>query len=145
MDYRIRAIDILGRVDAQRSAKTNCIEQIRELDAKMAALPGLSSPDALPGGGGNHTEDRWLSLIAAKTDAEERLRGALRALKQFERAWELLDERDHDVLTEFYISGRRGAPDRLALKLHCDRSTTYRWRDDALIRFTRAFYGIVVT
>lgn len=85
-----------------------------------------------------------LNLIASKMDEERRLESILRRLRRFNTAWAVLSDRDKAVLTEFYITGGKATAERIATKEYCDRATAYRWRDEALIRFSRAFFGEVV-
>jgi len=145
MDYRKLAADELRRVEGLRAASQICRDRLREMDSALTSLPALNRTDPVQGSGGNHTEEYWLSLIAAKTEEEDRLRTVVRALRRFERAWETLDEDGREVLREFYVSCRKGAADRISDRMHCDARTAHRWKDDALVAFTRAFYGVVVT
>jgi hypothetical protein len=95
-------------------------------------------------GGGNRTEEQWLNIIASKSDEERRLKYLRRRLKRFDVAWERLNDRDKAVLNEWYIVGSRNAAETIAFREHCDRSTAFRWRDEAIIAFARAFYGAVI-
>lgn len=144
MDYRQLAIDELRRIADLRIARTICADRLRELSDRMTTIPGTSNPDRVPGGG-HSTEDRLLGLIAAKSDEERRLRDIRRSLARFDHAWQALDEQEQMVLDAFYISKHRNAADWVAACAPCDRATAYRWRDKALIHFTRAFYGAVAT
>ena len=116
------------------------------MDSRMRSPKGVKlSADPVTGSGTNHTEEQWLNIIASKADEERRLRNVLRCLKRFDIAWCVLDAQAQKVLTEFFIVGGRGCAERLAGKEFCDIRTAYRWRDEALIEFTRAYFGAVVT
>jgi len=144
MDYRKLAIDELRNIEQLRAAEKVCRDRLLELNESLKSLK-TSTPQSDPvKGGGNKVEERWLNLIAAKMDEERRLKSIQRRLRRFNTAWAVLSERDQAVLTEFYIMGGSGCAERIAAKECCDRVTAYRWKDDALIRFARAFYGEVM-
>ena len=146
MDYRKLAIDELRRIGTLRTAETICRDRLHEMDSKMRSAKGVKlSAEPVTGSGANHTEEQWLNIISAKADEERRLRNVMRCLKRFDQAWVALDEQARKVLTEFFIVGGRGCAERLAGKEFCDIRTAYRWRDEALVEFTRAYFGAVVT
>lgn len=143
MDYRPLAIDELSRVADLRVAKTVCIDRLRELTDRMTSLPGTSNPEPVHGGS-HSTEDHLLGLIAAKSDEERRLREIRRSLGRFNLAWNSLNDQEQKVLDAFYITRYRNAAEYIAASSPCDRATAFRWRDKALIRFTRSFFGTVI-
>lgn len=145
MDYRTLAIDELRNISARRTAAYVCRDRLAELSGRLRSLRGRTqSTEPVTGSGDNQVEAQWLSLLASKADEEQRLKTVLRCTRRFDAAWQTLTDRDRDVLTEFYITGGKGAADRVSVIMHCDRATAFRWRDDALISFTRAFFGAVV-
>jgi len=144
MDYRKLAIDELRNIEQLRAAEKVCRDRLLELNESLKSLK-TSTPQSDPvKGGGNKVEERWLNLIASKTDEERRLKSIQRRLRRFNTAWAVLSERDQAVLTEFYITGGKTPAERIATKEHCDVRTAYRWRDEAIICFARAFFGEVV-
>ena len=146
MDYRKIAIDELRHINEIRTAEAVCRDRLIELNDRLRSLK-IPAPQTDPvQGGGSRTEDRWLNIIAAKCDEEKRLRNVRRRLKRFDTAWAALDERDRSVLKTWYIDpGRFDRADCVVQKLRCARSTAYEWRDEALINFSRAYFGAVVT
>jgi len=145
MDYRKLAVDELRHINELRSADRICRNRLDELTAELHSMK-IPSPQSDPvQGGGNKTEERWLSIIASQMDEERRLKNVRRRLKRFNTAWVVLSERDRAVLTGFYIDTNGNGAERVANREHCDRATAYRWRDEAIISFARAFYGAVVT
>lgn len=145
MDYRKLSIDELRHVNELRAAERICRDRLDELSAELHAFK-IPSPQADPvQGGGNKTEERWLSIIASQMDEERRLKNVRRRLRRFNTAWAVLSERDKAVLTEWYIVGGNNCAERVANREHCDTRTAFRWRDEALITFARAFLGAVVT
>lgn len=144
MDYRKFAADELRNIEQLRAAVRICGDRLTELNESLRSCKN-SSPQADPvHGGGSKTEERWLNILAAQIDEEKRYKDLRRRIRRFNTAWAVLSERDKAVLTEFYITGGSGCAERIATREHCDARTAYRWRDEALICFARAFYGGVV-
>ena len=145
MDYRKLAIDELRNIEQLRAAEKVCRDRLLELNESLKSLK-TSTPQSDPvRGGGSQTEERWLNLIAAKMDKERRLKSIQRRLRRFNTAWATLPERDKMVLQIWYIdSGNYDRAECVVNREHCGRATAFRWRDEALINFARAFFGAVV-
>lgn len=137
------AIDELIHIEQMIAAEKVCHDRLSELDEMLRTtkIPALQSDPVQ--GGGSKTEDRWLNHIAQKADEERRLKTIRRRIRRFNTAWAVLAERDRDVLTVFYIQGGKGCAERMATRGHCDERTTFRWRDEAVLNFTRGFYGLI--
>ncbi len=145
-DYRKDAIDELKCITALRAAAQNCRDRLKELDSELIKIKGVTLQTDPIQGGGNKTEERWCNIVNEKDKEREKLRPVLKRLNRFDRAWEVLSVRDRNVLTDWYIeSGHYDRADRVVCNLGCSRSTAFTWRDDALINFTRAWCGAVVT
>jgi len=145
VDYRKFAMDELRHIEELRAAERICRDRLLELRESLHSIKSPALETEPVKGGGNKTEERWLNIIAAQMDEEKRLRNVRRRIKRFDVAWAVLSERDQLVLTVWYIEG--GSFDRaekLSNREGCGRATAFRWRDEALISFTRAFYGEVV-
>ena len=94
MDYRKLAIDELRNIEQLRAAEKVCRDRLAELNAELHSIK-IPSPQTDPvKGGGNKVEERWLNLIASKTDEERRLKSIQRRLRRFNTAWAVLSERD---------------------------------------------------
>ena len=146
MDYRRIAVDELRHINELRAAERICRDRLIELNDQLRSLK-IPAPQTDPvQGGGNKVEDRWLNLIALKSDEEKRLRNVRRRLKRFDLAWETLSDRDRAVLKTWYIDpGHFDRAECVIRETGCVRSTAFEWRDSALLNFTRAFFGEVVT
>jgi hypothetical protein len=107
--------------------------------AQLTGLPSAHNPQA--------GEERLVSQIDTKTALENKLRETEAQIAIFEIAWNILDSRQQEILTEFYGTGnqRSGATWRLGLKYHySDRTIDYR-RSEALKRLTNLLYcGVMV-
>lgn len=144
MDYRQFAMDELSQIGALRAAETVCRDRLAELKEQLeAARCGLSASTPVKGGR-VATEDRWLGLLAHVDDEEKRLKNVRHRLHRFETAWSALGERDQSVLDVFYIQRGKNCAAAVAQREHCDERTAFRWRDEALLCFTRALYGCIL-
>lgn len=144
MDYRTMAINELRNIPALRAAERICRDRLAELEDELHSLK-IPSPQTDPiQGGGNKTEERWLSIIASQVDEERRLKNVRRRLRRFNTAWAVLTDRDRAALTDWYIEPGYDCAERTTRREGCSRATAFRWRDESLVVFTRAFYGVVV-
>lgn len=143
MDYREHAIDELSRLRQNYTSVENIKSRIVEMETSLKSAGGGTGGAAPSNGGGNKTEEKWLSLISRIGDEKERLRGITRSIKRIERALSVIGEDEARILKELYVIGRN--VDEVANILHTSRATAYRMRDSALIKFTRALYGAVIT
>ena len=142
MDYRVFAIEALGKLNQLYVAERNIKSRISEIDTVLRSVGG--GGDGMPGGSGdNKTEHKWLSLIASKDDEKARLRGVCREIKRIADALSVLTQVEEKVLRELYVVGRNAV--EFAAAEYTSRSTVYRLRDEAMVKFTRALFGVVVT
>ena len=143
MDYRNFAIDALQRVNQFYAAERNIKSRIAEIDSRMKSVNSGGGTGTSGGRGDNKTEHKLLSLIASKDDEKNRLREVLREIKCVEDSLATLTDAERKVLQALYVEGR--SANELAAAEYSSRSTIYRIRDDALIKFTRALFGAVIT
>ena len=146
MDYRDKAIDELSRYLANCKAKEITKSRIVEQETALKSIrAGGTTPNS---GGGNKTEHKWLSLIASIEDEKMRFKKVAREVRRVEEAMSVLPEDEARILRLVYIEKRnkeKHSMDEIAANEHISRATAYRLRDSALINFTRAFYGAVIT
>ncbi len=143
MDYRVLAVDELKRYRknciAEKITKSKIIEYETALKSSGSGAGG-TTPNS---GGGNKTEHKWLSLIASIEDEKMRFKKVAREVRRVESAMSVLSDGEARILRLACIEERN--MDEIAANEHMSRATAYRLRDSALINFTRAFYGAVVT
>lgn len=143
MDYRLLAADELRKLNHNYTAEKVIKLRIIELDNILKSSGGGTGGATPNSGGGNKTEHKWLSLISSIDDEKRRLKTVTRAIRRVELALSAVSEEEARVLRSAYIENRN--MDDIAGCEHVSRATAYRLRDSALINFTRAFYGAVVT
>ena len=141
MDYRVLAAEELRGYRQKCAALRNIRERIKECEESLSST-GASG--AAPNrGGGNKTERRWLNLIATIDDEKRRYREMSRAVNRVDRALSVIPEEEAKLLREIFIDGEE--IERTAENEHMSRRNLYRKRSEALIHFTRALYGAVIT
>ena len=142
MDYRILAVDELLNIKKYRTAEKIAKIRICELESTLKSVGGGASGGTAKSGE-NKTEHRWLSLLASIDDERERLEGATRNIEKVEIALSAVSEDERKLLEMCYI--QKKSVERFAEEASMSRATAYRLRDEALINFTRAMYGTVIT
>jgi DNA-directed RNA polymerase specialized sigma subunit len=145
MDFRRRAIDDLRRYETLRAGRQSCQYRLEELEQRMTTLPAYTATSPVVGSGSNRTEETWVNIIDAITDERERLSDADKQLRAIEGALNAIGERDRKVLLACYASRHRRSMEDIAEVMGVEVRTLYRWREQALIEFTRARYAVVIT
>lgn len=122
MNWKQEAIDKLRRYALMRTSRENLGQELQRL-----ALAKQDPMDAR----------------VLRCELENALQQAELWVSQVERAMGVLLPEERLILNRCYISGERGAVDRLCGDLKAEPSTVYRKRDKALEAFTLALYGTV--
>lgn len=122
MNWKQEAIDKLRRYALMRTSRENLGQELQRL-----ALAKQDPMDAR----------------VLRCELENALQQAELWVSQVERAMGVLLPEERLILNRCYISGERGAVDRLCGDLKAEPSTVYRKRDKALEAFTLALYGRV--
>ena len=144
LDFREIAADELSRLNHNYSAVKIIKSRIAEYEEKLSGCGKGTTDGAAPmRGGGNKTEMRWLNMISNIEDEKKRLRDVGRSIKRCETALSAIAPEEKSILQKVYIEGRDVKD--VAVSEHLSRSSAYRLRDRALINFTRAYFGTVIT
>ena len=142
MNWKEEATEKLRKYDAMHLAVKNLPEEMRRLDQAACAIRSART-DATPvKGGTNRREDVLLNNIVHR----EELRNALEQAKLWvsitDRALSALTPDEKLILYRLYMYPERNALERLCTELGVEQSSIYRKRDQALLRFSTALYGI---
>ncbi|MBE6912105.1 MAG: DUF1492 domain-containing protein [Ruminococcaceae bacterium] len=143
MDYRVFAVDELSKLNQNYASVKIIKDRIAEIEEKLKSSGGGSGGAVPNGGGGNKTEQKWLSLIASKDDEKRRLEGVIRSIRRVEAALKAIPEIEAKILRKAYADGRH--MEDIAREEHMSNRTVYRVRREAIIKFTRVYFGTVVT
>lgn len=145
MNWEKAAIEDLKNYEARKISVQNMTEELVALKQRADGMNSVSSNPGAVKGGGNVYENALINNI----DLRNRIEGNLNIAKSFigrvERALSSLPDKEKLVLQYFYIHRTSTYLDDLCDKLHVERPTVYRIKDDAIFHFTMAMYGYPCT
>lgn len=145
MNWRHEAIDKLKNYEARKEALGSIPQEIKRLELIYTGIRSAVADGTPVSESSNTREDATLSNIVHRDELKRRLKEARLWVSQVEKALAVLDDEERLVLYKFYIHPAKGSVDALCERLHIERSTVYRKRDNALRRFTLALYGATET
>ena len=122
------------------SARANCKDRIVELEETMYRLQSAKTDDVSVQSSLN-SDQRICSLLDAKEEQIWRLSSIDLKLTRFKRAMETLSDEDRSVLRLCFVE-KAETPEEAAWQLGIEKSCLYKKRNRALVRFTKALFGI---
>lgn len=141
MNWKNEATEKLRRYHAMQLATLNIPSEIQRLKLDARKIRSAKT-DATPvSGGGNGREEALLNNLVRRQELENVLQQSQLWLKTTERALSVLDPDEKQILHRLLIYPEKHAVERLSLELGIEQSSIYRKRDEALRRFTLAYYG----
>ena len=139
--WRKQAESDLKIYEASKQALINIPDQIKELEEKLTSIRSQSADNVSVKGGGGSRDDAYLNNIVARDRLKANLDDSRRFVSRVSNALSILTEDEKELLRRFYMIPEKGAAYNMAAEKHVDHKTVYRWKDDALDRFTIAMYG----
>lgn len=139
--WRKQAESDLKIYEASKQALINIPDQIKELEEKLTSIRSQSADSVSVKGGGGGRDDAYLNNIVARDRLKANLEDSRRFVSRVSNALSILTEDEKELLRRFYMTPEKGAAYNMAAEKHVDHKTVYRWKDDALDRFTIAMYG----
>ena len=139
--WRKQAESDLKIYEASKQALINIPDQIKELEEKLTSIRSQSADSVSVKGGGGSRDDAYLNNIVARDRLKANLEDSRRFVSRVSNALSILTEDEKELLRRFYMIPEKGAAYNIAAEKHVDHKTVYRWKDDALDRFTIAMYG----
>lgn len=144
MNWKNEAVERLKRYESMKTAVRNMSDELQEASrvtpgfqtSQMDKVAVISSPSP---------DDSLMNNLVRKEELANALRQAKNWIRVTDRALGMLLPEEKLVLHRLYIFPERGAIDRLCEELNYEKSSVYRKRDQALLRFTRALYGFTET
>ena len=143
MNWRREAIDKLRNYEAHKLALESLPKEIRRLESSFAGIRSATTDGTPVSGGGSTREDVMLSNIVHRDELKRRLKEARLWVSMVDKALDVLDDEERQVIERLFIHPMKGAMALLSEQLDIDKTTVYRRRDNALRRFTIALYGAV--
>lgn len=142
MNWKAEATDKLRRYGAMRLAALNLPQEIKRLQLDARNIRSART-DATPvSGGGNRREEALLNNLIQRQELDNSLKQANIWLKNADRAMGILSHEEKQILHRLLIYPEKHGVERLCMELGLEQSSVYRKRDEALKRFTLAYYGI---
>lgn len=142
MDWKIEATDKLKQYEAKRQSLQIIPLEIAQIESTMTGIRSARTDSiAIRNSGGNARENMMLSCIVRKEELKHNLEQAELWVGAVTSALDVLNDDERKILDRMYIHREKKAADRLAGELFVDIATVYRWKDDALRKFTIALYG----
>lgn len=142
MDWKIEATDKLKQYEAKRQSLQIIPLEIAQIESTMTGIRSARTDSiAIRNSGGNARENMMLSCIVRKEELQRNLEQAELWVEAVTTALDALNDDERKILDRMYIHREKKAADRLAGELFVDVATVYRWKDDALRKFTIALYG----
>ena len=142
MNWKKEAVNDLKSYPQRKKSLANIKDRIRILEEQFTSLSGIST-DTPVKGGMSRQEEKMLNNISEREKLSANSKIAEGLVKLTEKGLEVLEKRERQVLEGFYFEKSDNNVERLCRELNVEKSTLYRIKDAALIKFTRAVYGIV--
>jgi len=143
MDWKIEATDKLKQYEAKRQSLQIIPLEIAQIESTMTGIRSARTDSiAIRNSGGNARENMMLSCIVRKEELQRNIEQTKLWVKAVTAALDMLNDDERKILDRMYIHREKKAADRLAEELFVDLKTIYRWKDDALRKFTIALYGV---
>ena len=139
--WRRQAEDDLKNFEACKQSLINIPDQILELEEKLTSIRSQSADSVSVKGGGGSRDEAYLNNIVARDTLKANLEVNRRFVSRVSNALSILNDDEKELLTRFYINREPGAAYNIAYDRKMDHKTIYRWKDDALLKFTTAMYG----
>lgn len=142
MNWKFEAIEKLKGYEAHKQALESIPLEIALLESQAVSIRSAGADSVAVSGGGCRREDAMLSNIVKREELQRQLEQATKWVQLVELALAVLTSEQRIVLDAMYIRPRIGNVDRLCERLCVEKAAVYRRRDDALLQFARALYGI---
>ncbi len=137
MDWKACAIDDLRRYKLMKTGIVNCREKIGAISEAAA-----SGRAAIKNNGARHTDSRIIDAIVEVDRLTYNINATEKILRTIERALRAISKEEKFILEKFYISSVPANMQELKKSLGYEQRSIYRMRDNALLNFTLAMYGI---
>ena len=142
MNWKAEATDKLRRYGAMHLAAINLPAEIKRLTMEAQSIRSARMDGDVVIGGGSKQEEALINNLLHRKELEETLKQVKLWLTTADRAMSVLSREEKMILHHLLIYPRPHAMEILCKDLEMEQSTLYRKRDQALRRFTLAFYGI---
>ena len=142
MDWKIVAISDLKKYNELLVARHNLQDKIKQLEDDSVALrSALGNTDEISrSGSGNN--DKILNNIAMREKLADNLAAIKPLITRIESGLNILTADEYLAIRIKYIDARKNAMDEITRQIGYEKRNAYRILNSALLRFTRATYGV---
>ncbi len=143
MDYREIAKQLLSKKVELKNAYVTLGDELTMLENEKYSVKSCTTDSAVAKGGGSKYEEYMTNLIFLSDNTEFRRKVVKRELDMIESGMAALSDYEKDLLEVFYVKKEKNAPEVIYDRWYKERSQVYADRNAALIKFTRAVYGVI--
>ncbi len=144
MDYRLLAQEELKSLPMLASASENTAMELEEIRLKLRSIKNMQDYYEETRKEVHAGDERLLALQSQKSELQLRLRQTQLRMMRIGRALDVLSDEERRLLTECYVR-RENTPEDIMEVIGVEKSSFYRMRGEALERFTRAMFGVILT
>ena len=141
MNWKQEAKDKLRKYDSMMMATILIPENIARLKSEYTAIKSARTDGSPISGATSERENALINNIAERQELELALENAHAWVKMVNRALDVLSKEEQKILQRLYIYPLKGGVGQLSEELGVEKSSIYRRRDQALLKFTLALYG----
>lgn len=145
MDWKKEAQYQLEHYNETRASIKAMPEEIRALEIQASSLRSSMSDAPRVAGGKKSKVDALMDSIVYREELQHNLDLAMIRIKRIDAALSMLPQEDKQLLEILFVNKSKGCIDRACELMFCDAATVYRRKDRALLRFTKAMYGVLET
>lgn len=141
MDWKHEIKDDLRSYSARKASIQNITDELSRLEVEFTGIKSATSDGMPVSGGTNHREDRLLNNIVKRGKLEGVKKSTVEWVRIMDRGLRELTDDERRLLDRLYISGSKGAAERLAEEMNIEIRTLWYQVNKALSHLAYAMYG----
>lgn len=141
-DWEKNAVKDLREYGCVKESLVNIPAEIHELETALHTIKSVTYDKTPVAGGTSGREDALINNIDRRGRLAENLEVAKSKVARIERGLAVLSDRERRVLDGFFMRRSYGHVERLADELGYEERNIYKIKDEALLKFTLAMFGV---
>ena len=117
-------------------------QQIKRYEHDFTAIRSAAADSTPVSGGTNTREDAMIDNIGTREFLKAKQDEAKMFVRAIDTALEVLDPRERLIIDRMYIGHTQNAVERLKAELNLEQSQIYFYRDIAMSKFRKAYFGV---
>ncbi len=143
MDYREVAKQLLAKKIELKNAYATLGDELTMLENEKYSIKSCFGDTSAAKDGGSKYEEYITNVIYLCDTTEFRRRVVKREIDMIESGLSVLSDYEKDLIDVFFVKKLKNAPEVIYDKWFKERSQVYLDRNAALVKFTRAVYGVI--